>query len=130
MSVALEVRCPFLDRDVVAAARATDRRVLMREGRKGVLRRLARRHLPPEIAERPKMGFAVPLGEWFRSSGGLRTLLCDTLRDPAAFGGLPIASSVVQRLLDEHLAGRARHEHRLFALLTLSSWQRRFGARP
>ncbi|MCA9290877.1 MAG: asparagine synthase (glutamine-hydrolyzing) [Phycisphaerales bacterium] len=130
MSVALEVRCPFLDRDVVAAARATDRRVLMREGRKGVLRRLARRHLPPEIAERPKMGFAVPLGEWFRSSGGLRTLLCDTLRDPAAFGGLPIASSVVQRLLDEHLAGRARHEHRLFALLTLSIWQRRFGARP
>ncbi|MHC4947609.1 MAG: asparagine synthase (glutamine-hydrolyzing) [Planctomycetota bacterium] len=126
MDVALEVRCPFLDRDLAAAAvgAATDR--LMPGGRrKGLLRDIARRHLPPDVCDRPKMGFAIPVGRWFRTDfGRMRTLLLDTLRSRDPFGNLPVSRTAAIEIADEHLAGAADHGQRLFTLLTLAIWAR------
>ncbi|HEB60308.1 MAG TPA: hypothetical protein ENJ06_00625, partial [Phycisphaeraceae bacterium] len=91
--------------------------------RKGLLRALARKYLPRETVDRPKMGFALPLGEWFRNDfGDMRTLLTDQLGSADPFGGLPVDREQVQILINEHLSGKMNHEHRLFALLTLSLW--------
>jgi asparagine synthase (glutamine-hydrolysing) len=126
MAVALEVRCPFLDRRLASTALALPLRVLSPPGtRKGLLRSIARRHLPATVVDRPKMGFAVPLGEWFRDDhGGMRSLLTDVLGATAPFGPFALEGSVVRRMLDEHLAGRRDHAHRLFTLLTLALWVR------
>ncbi|NNM26556.1 MAG: hypothetical protein HKO59_11340, partial [Phycisphaerales bacterium] len=125
MSVALEVRCPFLDRALAGAALSLSPATLLAGGRKGLLRRIARAHLPAAIVDRPKMGFAIPIGEWFRRNGGsMHTQLNDHLRSTEPFGPLPVAAAPVERLIDEHESGRRDHGQRLFALLTLSMWAR------
>ncbi len=132
MAVALEVRCPFLDRDLARALFdapigqliARPRMSRHRLGqRKGLLRRIARRHLPEGIVDRPKMGFAIPLGQWFRTDyGGMRTLLLDHLRSTEPFGSIQLARQPVRQLIQEHMSGRCDHGQQLFALLTLSMW--------
>ncbi|MHC4447804.1 MAG: asparagine synthetase B family protein, partial [Planctomycetota bacterium] len=124
MAVALEVRCPYLDRDLATALLATPiDRLVPRGQRKGLLRRIARRHLPAEIVDRPKMGFAIPIGQWFRTDfGGMRTLLLDHLRSAEPFGPIHLERREVRRLIQEHMSGACDHGQRLFALLTLSIW--------
>jgi asparagine synthase (glutamine-hydrolysing) len=119
MASGLEVRCPFLDRDVVALALRLPTAV--RRG-KGVLRRAFRDLLPPSILNRGKMGFGVPLTEWLR--GGLRPLLEDAMASLQKRGLLEPAE--LRRLTTEHLSGAADHRDRLWLLLVLELWCRRF----
>ena len=124
MACALEVRCPFLDRDLAQAALAMPIEKLIPGGkRKGLLRNIARKYLPAEIVDRPKMGFAIPIGEWFRNDyGGMKTLLLDHLQSTNPFGPIDLNKNTVQRFIDEHLSSKRDHSHRLFTLLTLSIW--------
>jgi asparagine synthase (glutamine-hydrolysing) len=126
MAVALEVRCPLLDRDLAdALVAAPIGSLIPGRKRKGLLRRIARAHLPASVVERPKMGFAVPIGHWFRTDfGGLRGLLLDHLHSGDPFGPIRLQPLAVHRLLDEHMTGRRDHGQRLFGLLTLSIWAR------
>lgn len=65
MSTSLEVRSPFLSREVADAAWSIPAGDRIANGeKKAVLKRVLARHVPPELWERPKMGFGVPLGEW------------------------------------------------------------------
>jgi asparagine synthase (glutamine-hydrolysing) len=138
MAVALEVRAPFLAHELVDAAMRTPLNVLMPRGeRKGLLKRIARQHLPDHIINRPKRGFAIPIADWFRSDyGGMRQLLHDHLRsaDPVpglADAGVRINMDFVQQMLREHDAAGERsvnpwhgrdHGQRLYMLLVLSIW--------
>jgi asparagine synthase (glutamine-hydrolysing) len=71
------------------------------------------------------MGFAIPIGDWFRTDfGGLRGLLLDHLHSAEPFGPFQIQRSATRRLLHEHMSGHRDHGHRLFTLLTLSIWAR------
>jgi asparagine synthase (glutamine-hydrolysing) len=126
MACGLEVRCPFLDRDLARAALAAPIEQLMPGGqRKGLLRQIARKYLPKEIVDRPKMGFAIPIGEWFRSDyGGMKTLLLDHLNSAEPFGPTQLNRKAVQRFIDEHMTEKRDHGQRLFTLLTLSIWAR------
>jgi asparagine synthase (glutamine-hydrolysing) len=121
MAVSLEVRCPMLDTQVADLAGHLPDRVLMPAGRpKGLLRALATEYLPLPIVNRPKRGFAVPIGGWFRTT--LRDPLHDHLFD-GSLGRLGVDETPVRRWFDEHTAARADHTHRLFALLQLSLWR-------
>lgn len=124
MAVALEARCPFLDRDIAKEVLSAPVDQLIPNGkRKGLLRKIARAHLPREAVDRPKAGFAIPISEWFRSNqGGLRTLLTDQLGSAEPFGPLPIVATIARKMMDEHLARTYDHGQRLFSLLTLSLW--------
>ncbi|MCC5824331.1 MAG: asparagine synthase (glutamine-hydrolyzing) [Phycisphaerales bacterium] len=138
MAVALEVRAPFLARELVDAALRTPLDILMPRGeRKGLLKQVARQYLPDHIVDRPKQGFAIPIGDWFRADyGGLRQLLHDHLRaaDPfpgLADAGVEINMRFVERMLAEHDAAGEKslnpwhgrdHSQRLYMLLVLSIW--------
>jgi asparagine synthase (glutamine-hydrolysing) len=124
MAVALEVRCPYLDRDLARAVLAMPIEQLIPNGeRKGLLKQIARKYLPREVVDRPKMGFAIPIGEWFRNDfGGMKTLLLDHLNSAEPFGPIQLNRKGVQKFIDEHMRGRRDHSHRLFTLLTLSIW--------
>lgn len=120
MAVALEVRCPLLDRQVVELASHLPTSVLMPGGRpKGLLRALAIDYLPLPIVNRPKRGFAVPVGGWFRTT--LRDSLADHLFD-GSLDALGLNRAPVRQYFDEHTRGQADYTHRLFALLQLSLW--------
>jgi asparagine synthase (glutamine-hydrolysing) len=119
MANGLEVRCPFLDRDVVDLALRMP--TAARKG-KGILRRAFRDLIPPSILTRGKMGFGVPLTEWLR--GSLRPLLEDAMDSLGKRGLLDAAE--LRRLTSEHLGGAADHRDRLWLLLVLELWARRF----
>ena len=123
MAHSLELRSPFLDHDVVELGLALPDRLKLR-GRTGkiALRRAFARDLPAEITRRTKRGFGVPLARWFR--GELRPLAYDTLLDTRARQRDLFRPEAVQRLLDDHVAGRADHGHRLWCLLMLELWLR------
>ncbi|MCS7007503.1 MAG: asparagine synthase C-terminal domain-containing protein, partial [Gaiellaceae bacterium] len=122
MAVSLELRSPFLDPDVLALGLSLPDRLKV-AGRRGkiALRRAFGDLLPPEILKRPKTGFGVPLGPWFR--GPLRELARDLLLEGAARRGR-FRPETIRRLLDEHLDGRRDHGHRLWCLLVLELWER------
>ena len=124
MTVGLEVRAPYLATEIIESALATPVPQLMPHGeRKGWLKQIASNYFPNEIVNRPKMGFAIPIGEWFRNDyGKLGTLLNDSLNSAEPFGEVPINLVYVRRILKDHMAGKRDHSHRLFALLTLSVW--------
>ena len=138
MLAGVELRAPLLDRRLSAVALDLSLDQLMPRGqRKGLLRALARRHLPAEIVDRPKMGFAIPIGEWFRTDyGGMRQLLYDHLESADPFPGLADAGvdinmDFVRRMLREHDAAGERsinpwhgrdHSQRLYMLVVLSIW--------
>ena len=140
MAVGLEVRAPFLARDLVEAAMRTPIDVLMPNGqRKALLKQVARKYLPDHIVDRPKQGFAIPVGEWFRSDyGEMRQLLYDHLESADPFPGLAdvgveINMNFVQRMLKEHDAAGEQsinpwhgrdHSQRLYMLLVLSIWSK------
>ncbi len=126
----VEARAPFLSNRVRMVARSLPEDVLMPRGRrKGLLRDVARKYLPAEIVDRPKMGFAVPIGDWFRSDfGGMKTLLLDMLHSadpfPADLLGLELNRTFIRQMLDEHMEMNRDHSQRLYMLLVLAIWCR------
>lgn len=125
MAYSLECRCPFLDHEVIelAARMPIERKLRGRQGKQILLDTFADL-LPPSIQRRGKMGFGVPLSNWFRRE--LQTFLRDVLFDPRTLARGFFKPSAVQRLFDEHLHARTDHSHRLWALLCLELWQRLF----
>lgn len=122
MACGLECRCPLLDPEVLAFGLSRSPHY---PGEKTLLKRWAEQVLPPEIIQRPKMGFGVPVGEWFR--GPLRGLIEDEV---LAEGSLPsriFCADWLRRLCASHLSGRENHAHRLWALLMLERWRRVWG---
>ena len=119
MAHSLELRSPFLDHDVVALGLALPDHLKTR-GREGkvALRRAFAPDLPPEVADRGKTGFGVPLGRWFREE--LRELARDLLTGERGW----FRPEAVTRLLDEHESRHADHGHRLWCLLMLELWVR------
>jgi asparagine synthase (glutamine-hydrolysing) len=125
MANGLEARSPFLDHPLVEFAARLPSRFKRRRGRgKRVLRRAIADLLPPSLLDRPKMGFGVPISRWFR--GELRPLLQDVLLSDTAARRPFFRPEATRALIDDHLAGRRDHGQRLWALLTLELWCRRF----
>lgn len=119
---ALEVRSPFMDHELVqfAAGLTTDQ--LLKGGPKRMLREAFAQDLPAWVFRRKKMGFAVPIGQWFR--GELKSMLRDHLFAADSFASDHFNRGVVERLVDEHEQKRVDHSQRLYALLMLELWWR------
>ena len=67
MAVSLETRAPFLDHKIVEYAFNLDQRFKVRNGNtKWILKKILNEYMPKTIFDRPKMGFAVPIGKWLR----------------------------------------------------------------
>ncbi|NUQ48636.1 MAG: asparagine synthetase B, partial [Phycisphaerae bacterium] len=122
MACSLECRSPLLDHQLVEfALRLPMRLKLGAAGSKLVLKTWARRLLPPEILDRRKVGFGVPVGEWFR--GDLEPLLRERVLRRDGLVAMLLRPEATTRLVEEHITGRANHEHRLWLLLMLELWQ-------
>jgi len=125
MAASLELRPPFLDHRLVELAFRLPSEVKVRDGQtKWVLKQVAARHLPAGIVHRPKVGFRVPLDAWFR--GELEPLARDLLTGNDSFVGSLMDVGVVSGLLEDHARGRRDEEIRIWTLLSLEMWGRRF----
>lgn len=125
MAWGLEVRCPFLDHRLVAFAQRIPVGLKLSALRgKRILRKTFRDLLPAKVRRRKKMGFGVPLGRWFR--GKLKGMLNDVLPGGKALSRGILKPEAVRGLISEHQSGSADHSARLYALLFLELWFRRF----
>ena len=121
MAASVELRPPFLDHDLADLACRLPSSVKVRRGvTKWVLKEAARRHLPREVVERPKVGFRVPLDQWFRAE--LRDLAWDRLSGTDSWVGQTLDRGAVRALLERHDAGAANEEARIWTLLCLEVW--------
>jgi asparagine synthase (glutamine-hydrolysing) len=123
MANSLEVRCPLLDH-VLAEYTATlphDWKIRNRSGKRIFIKAMGDR-LPRELLERPKQGFGVPIGRWFRES--LREFVWDHLTSSAFLGRGMVSPAFVRSLLEEHDSGRRDNNHHLWMLLMLELWFR------
>ena len=133
MAASVEARVPLLDLPLIewAMLLGPEHKVRGLEG-KVLLKRLARKLLPAEVVDRPKVGFTVPLSPWFR--GPLRELLSDTLLAPRCLDRGWFEPAALRATVDDHLAGRRDRARELWTLLTLELWHRAWidgdGARP
>lgn len=127
MAVALEVRVPLLDHKVVeAASQLTLLRRFAPLRKKQLLRELALDELPPEIFDRPKSGFELPIGDWCRQELGVRVagVLCDSERCRNA----GLNADAVRRLWRAFEQGApGLYWSRVWSLFVLLDWMERQG---
>ena len=121
MAVGLEVRAPFLDRDLFEfVARAPQ--AVRKHGRvdKSALRRGLATDLGATFVSRGKQGFHVPLGTWFR--GPLRERVSDTFSSAGGFLPRFFPKAWLSSLLDDHVSGSRDQSHWIWLLLALENW--------
>ena len=123
MAVSLETRVPYLDHRVAELAARIPLQMKVRSGRgKHILRELLYREVPRELFDRPKVGFAVPVGEWIR--GPLRSWAEDLLDTSRMAGEGWFDPAIVQRRWRDHLSGQRDSTPALWAVLMFQSWLR------
>lgn len=125
MAASLEARVPLLDHKLVEFAASLPPNLKVKGlTRKYLLKKVSRAWLPPEIINRKKKGFPVPMSVWFRKEA--RPFLRDAL-SPAAIQRRGLFNpAVVQKLLTDHETGFADHGSLLWGLLSIELWQRVF----
>lgn len=124
MAVALETRTPYLERELFRFAWSLPAELRAGGGvGKRLLREMLYARVPRELVDRPKAGFAIPVGRWLR--GGLRDWAESELsREALGSSGL-LAVEAIRQHWDEHLAGQRDHETLLWNVLMFQAWQRR-----
>lgn len=121
MAVSLEVRSPFLDHRLAEFAWGLPDAMKLRNGTgKVVLRQLLHRRVPRGLVERPKAGFAVPIGDWV--AGPLRDW-AESLLAPNRIRRQGILNPAeVSSLWQEHLSGRRPRPAVIWSILMFQAW--------
>ncbi len=122
MANSLEARSPFLDHEFVELVFSLpgDWKLKGLRGHKWILKESFKDKLPPEILNRKKMGFGIPLGTWFR--GPLKDFWLSHVLSPEALKRGYFEEKTLRRIWEEHQSGRRDHGYRLWALLMLELW--------
>lgn len=123
MAHSLELRVPFLDREIANFARALPPVLKWRRGTtKYLLRRVADTLLTPGIARRKKLGFPTPVGRWFTAE---RIDLYERItKNSYILKHFNI--SIIERMIADHIARRADYGRKIYLLLSLAIWHEVF----
>ena len=125
MAVSLEARSPFLDHHVIEFAATLPENYKLRGlTTKYLLKKVLKGLLPAENLVRPKMGFGVPVGKWFRNE--MQGFLREVLLSESATGRGVFKPEAVRHMVEQHIEGRQDFAHQLWSLLMLELWYRRF----
>src|SRR5215213_6932125 len=125
MAANLEVRVPFLNREMIEmAARMPPRLKLRGLKRKYVLKRALEGVLPKDVVWRRKAGFGAPIRSWLR--GPLQPLIADLLSEETVKRRGIFRPNEVKRVLDANFSGREDYNLHVFQLLSLELWHHAF----
>lgn len=125
MAASLETRAPFLDARVIAAAWELPLEMKIADGKgKQALRSILDRHVPRDLIERPKQGFAIPLDRWLR--GALRKWGEQILDDEELVDLAGLKPTVIHELWSLHQSGNVNNGTKLWTILMLLDWLRHY----
>jgi asparagine synthase (glutamine-hydrolysing) len=130
MAASLETRAPFLDHRVAAAAwRLPLAAKVQGHGRQAIgkwaLRQILHQYVPAALLDRPKAGFAMPIGAWLR--GPLRPWAAELLHPDRLQREGYLRSEPISRLWQQHLSGRYDHTTKLWTVLMWQAWLEQWG---
>ena len=125
MAASLESRIPLLDYKLIEFAASIPSHIKVKPFKtKYLLKRAYADFLPESILTRKKMGFNVPISNWFR--GEQRNLITRLLLSERARSRGFLSNEFVASLLSDHLEGRTQYGNQLFILASLELWFRVF----
>ncbi|HEX4900100.1 MAG TPA: asparagine synthase (glutamine-hydrolyzing), partial [Pyrinomonadaceae bacterium] len=125
MAASVESRVPFLDHKLVEFTSSLPEQLKLHGSTtKYVLRQSMKGVLPDQILTRPKMGFPVPIGAWFR--GAYAKVLDEYILSNRAMDRSIFNQEYTRKLVSQHQRGEANHSERLWSLVNLEMWLRRF----
>ena len=125
MAHGLEARSPFLDHHLIEFCAALPTEHKIRDGEaKYLLRAVMRDRLPSSILQRPKMGFGVPIDQWFR--GPCRKIVEETLLSSRCLQRGYFEPEQIRRMVLGQRQGRASYGSRVYALLMLELWHHEY----
>jgi asparagine synthase (glutamine-hydrolysing) len=125
MATSVELRVPFLDHKLMEfCVSLPDKYRLNGNQGKFLLRQVMEKHLPHEIIHRKKRGFPVPISKWFRTN--LQKQIREILLDGKSVGRQYFKVSYIENILDRHAKGREDLSRRIFTLLALELWHRKY----
>jgi asparagine synthase (glutamine-hydrolysing) len=123
MAVSLETRVPFLDHRVAETAARIPISMKIRDGRgKYILRKLLDSYVPRNLVDRPKSGFAIPVGRWIK--GPLRAWAEDLLDPQSIREEGWFDAQIVSSRWNDHLSGRRDSAVALWSILQFQAWLR------
>jgi len=124
MASSLELRVPFLDRVVMEDAQTIPSRYKINgNATKAILRAAANKTIPDDWANRPKVGFPVPIRYWLREDK-YYNFVSEYFN--ADFAEEFFDTSYLMKLLDAHKAGTANNGRKIYTALTFLIWYKRF----
>lgn len=125
MAASVEGRVPFLDHEVVEFAFRMPHALKIRgRQRKWLIKQVARKYLPPENIYRKKVGFEVPLADWFR--GKLKEMCYDRICRKDGLPGQLFSEDQLRQILDDHCTLKKDNFLKIWTLLGLSVWYDQF----
>jgi len=125
MAASLELRVPLLDHKLLEFSTALPDSYRLRDGQgKYLLKKVMESYLPQQIIYRKKRGFPVPVARWFRTELYART--AEILLDSRTLSRQYFTRSYIERILSRHRAGHEDLSRRIFSMLALETWHRRY----
>jgi asparagine synthase (glutamine-hydrolysing) len=123
MAHGLEARTPFLDFEMVLWSKQVGQNAKTGKGlgNKLLLKAEAEKHFSTGLVQRRKVGFGVPLREWFRTQAEFRDML-DAMASPNSYTASLWPLKTLRMLVSEHREGRSDHTEALWALLNIELW--------
>lgn len=126
MTASLEGREPFMDQRIIEfAARLPDEYKYHQGIKKYILREVVHRHVPKEMMDRPKMGFAIPIADWLRTD--LRDLLETYLSEDRIKKEGFFQWDYVSKLKTQFLLGKKEFDLKIWYLLMFEMWMEKWG---
>ena len=126
MSVSLEGRIPFLDKDIAEFAWSLPLELKINNGvGKYLPKVLAYNYIPKQLLDRPKTGFAVPLAEWLRND--LKDWASNLLSNNNLIRQQIFDVHIISDVWSEHQSGLVDHSDRLWTILMLQLWLEKRG---
>jgi asparagine synthase (glutamine-hydrolysing) len=125
MAANLEVRVPFLNRDLVElSARIPASLKIKGLKRKYILKKAVEQILPHDVIWRRKAGFGAPVRSWLR--GQLRPMVDDLLSDERLRARGIFEPSGIREIIDANTSGREDYSLQIFQLLNFELWMQQF----